>query len=369
MKLLLAEDTRDLNHALVTVLTMQNYDVDAAYDGEEALSFIRRNGYDGIILDIMMPKKSGLEVLREMRAQNITTPVLLLTAKSEVDDRVQGLDDGADDYLTKPFAMKELLARVRSLVRRGREYHAKELHCGDLTLNAESLELTAENTVRLSMKEFELMQLLVQNEGKELSTSYLLEHVWSDEPDAGNDTVWLYINFLKGKLGSIASSAITREGRHLAFIKYIPLSIGAQLNVKALISIIISGSGMLIYVIAAGIYLHLGVKLVLLCCVISLLSVVFTSYFGIYMDSVNPKLIWDSELNALRGNYNIFFNMAIAILLEAVVCAGAYLAFKFTPIGSLLIILLLLILLMVLTAVSYLLCSTKAVKNIDRLSI
>ena len=153
MKLLLAEDTRDLNHALVTVLTMQNYDVDAAYDGEEALSFIRRNGYDGIILDIMMPKKSGLEVLREMRAQNITTPVLLLTAKSEVDDRVQGLDDGADDYLTKPFAMKELLARVRSLVRRGREYHAKELHCGDLTLNAESLELTAENTVRLSMKE------------------------------------------------------------------------------------------------------------------------------------------------------------------------------------------------------------------------
>ena len=208
MKLLLAEDTQDLNHALVTVLTMQNYDVDAAYDGEEALSLIRRNGYDGIILDIMMPKKFGLEVLREMRAQNITTPVLLLTAKSEVDDRVQGLDDGADDYLTKPFAMKELLARVRSLVRRGREYHAKELHCGDLTLNAESLELTAENTVRLSMKEFELMQLLVQNEGKELSTAYLLEHVWSDEPDAGNDTVWLYINFLKGKLGSIASSAV-----------------------------------------------------------------------------------------------------------------------------------------------------------------
>ncbi len=119
MKLLLAEDTKDLNHALVTVLSMQNYDVDAAYDGEEALSLIRQNGYDGIILDIMMPKMSGLEVLRDIRAHNITTPVLLLTAKSEVDDRVQGLDEGADDYLTKPFAMKELLARVRSLVRRG----------------------------------------------------------------------------------------------------------------------------------------------------------------------------------------------------------------------------------------------------------
>ena len=197
MKLLLAEDTKDLNHALVTVLSMQNYDVDAAYDGEEALSLIRQNGYDGIILDIMMPKMSGLEVLRDIRAHNITTPVLLLTAKSEVDDRVQGLDD-----------MKELLARVRSLVRRGREYHAKELHCGDLTLNAENLELTAENTVRLSMKEFELMHLLIQNEGKELSTKGLLEHVWSDEPDAGADTVWLYINFLRGKLGSISSSVV-----------------------------------------------------------------------------------------------------------------------------------------------------------------
>ena len=186
MKLLLAEDTKDLNHALVTVLSMQNYDVDAAYDGEEALSLIRQNGYDGIILDIMMPKMSGLEVLRDIRAHNITTPVLLLTAKSEVDDRVQGLDEGADDYLTKPFAMK----------------------CGDLTLNAENLELTAENTVRLSMKEFELMHLLIQNEGKELSTKGLLEHVWSDEPDAGADTVWLYINFLRGKLGSISSSVV-----------------------------------------------------------------------------------------------------------------------------------------------------------------
>ena len=123
--------------------------------------------------------------------------------------------------------MKELLARVRSLVRRGREYHAKELHCGDLTLNAENLELTSENTVRLSMKEFELMHLLIQNEGKEfstkgllehvcliqnegkeLSTKGLLEHVWSDEPDAGSDTVWLYINFLRGKLGSISSSVV-----------------------------------------------------------------------------------------------------------------------------------------------------------------
>ena len=167
----------------------------------------------------------------------------------------------------------------------------------------------------------------------------------------------------------IASSAITREGSHLAFMKYIPLSYMAQLNVKALVSIIISGTGMLIFVAAAGIYLNIGLKLMILCMVISLLSVVFATYLGIFMDSVNPKLVWDSELNALRGNYNIFFNMALAIVLEAITCAGAYLAFKFTPIGSLMIIMILLIFLMTLVAVCYILCSTRAVRNLDRMSI
>ena len=167
----------------------------------------------------------------------------------------------------------------------------------------------------------------------------------------------------------IASSAFTREGSHLAFIKYIPLSYMAQINIKALVSIIISGAGMLIYVIAASLYLHLGIKLMLFCCIISLLSVAFASYFGIFMDSVNPKLIWDSELNALRGNYNIFFNMAMAIVIEGITCAGAYLAFSFTNIGSLIIMLSLLILLMILTAVSYLLCKFKATANIDKMSV
>ena len=143
----------------------------------------------------------------------------------------------------------------------------------------------------------------------------------------------------------------------------------AQINIKALVSIIISGAGMLVFVIAAGIYLNLGIKLILVCCVISLLSVIFASYFGIFMDSLSPKLVWDSELNALRGNYYVFFNMAAAILMEGVICAGAYLAFRFTPIGSLLLIIILIVLLMVLTALSYLLCCTKAVKNIDQLSV
>ena len=168
---------------------------------------------------------------------------------------------------------------------------------------------------------------------------------------------------------SIASSAFTREGKHIAFVKYIPLSYMAQINIKALVSIIISGVGMLIYVITAGIMLGLGIKMIIFCCIVSFLSVAFVSYFGIFMDSVNPKLIWDDELNALRGNYNIFFNMALAILLEAIVCTGAYLLFKFTSIGALMIIIIMFVVLMILNAVCYLLCYKAATDNIDNLSV
>ena len=167
----------------------------------------------------------------------------------------------------------------------------------------------------------------------------------------------------------IASSALTREGKHFAFIKYIPLPYIAQINVKALVSIIISGTGMLIYVIAACIWLNTGIKFILFSCMLSLFSVTFATYFGIYMDSVNPKLIWDDELNALRGNYNIFFNMAMAIVIEAVICAGSYLLFKFTDVGSITIIMMLFVLIMILNAVSYLLCHYKATKNIENMLI
>ena len=208
MKLLIAEDTRDLNRAISAVLMHENYAVDSVFDGAEALEKLRSERYDGIILDIMMPKMSGLEVLQEIRKINIVTPVLLLTAKAEVDDRVAGLDAGADDYLTKPFAMKELLARVRSMTRRRTEYSARELTYEDIVLNAESFELSAKNSVRLSIKEFELMQALILNAGRDLDTKYLLEHVWSSEPDAQPDTVWLYISYLRGKLRSIDSRII-----------------------------------------------------------------------------------------------------------------------------------------------------------------
>lgn len=207
MKLLLAEDTSDLNRVVTAGLNHFGYEVDQAYDGEEALNYIYQNGYDTIILDIMMPKKNGLEVLREIRQANIITPVLMLTAKAEIDDRVEGLDSGADDYLTKPFAMKELFARVRAMTRRKTEYFDQVLQFADFRLDNEKFELSAENSVRLSVKEFELMQALILNKDHEVPTDYLLQHVWKNMDEAGSDTVWLYISYLRGKLKAVSSRA------------------------------------------------------------------------------------------------------------------------------------------------------------------
>ncbi len=205
MKLLLAEDTQDLNRAVSMILTHEGFDVTSAYDGVEAMEYLQKDSFDGIILDIMMPRMDGIEVLQNLRASGIVTPVLLLTAKAEVDDRVTGLDAGADDYLTKPFAMKELVARVKAMTRRSTVYSASELTYEDLKLNADSLELSCENTIRLSIKEFELLQTLILNKNTPLTTEYLLSRVWANEPTAQEDTVWLYISYLKNKLKAIAS--------------------------------------------------------------------------------------------------------------------------------------------------------------------
>lgn len=193
---------------------------------------------------------------------------------------------------------------------------------------------------------------------------------------SGNEeTVLLYIlgitaaSVLVTAVNCIASTALTREGKHFAFIKYIPVPYMTQINVKAMVSIIFSGAGMLIYVIAACIWLKTNPLFTVFCCAISLLSVAFATYFGIYMDSVNPKLIWDDELNALRGNYNVFFNMAMAIVLVGVICAGSFLLYRFTPIGSLMIIIMLFALLMIMCAVAYLLCLFRATKNIEEISV
>lgn len=218
IKILLAEDTSDLNRALTVVLQHEGYSVDSVFDGEEALEHLRSDAYDTVILDIMMPKADGLEVLSRMRSEGNTVPVLLLTAKAEIDDRVAGLDAGADDYLTKPFAMKELLARIRSMTRRRIQYTGEELRFGNITLNAERFELHAENAVRLSSKEFALMYLLMQNTSHPLDTSYILQHVWAGDENAGDETVWLYISYLRNKLSAVGADATLEGSRGGSFI-------------------------------------------------------------------------------------------------------------------------------------------------------
>ena len=211
MKILFAEDTKDLNRAVSVVLQHEQYEVDSVFDGVEALEHINGNAYDCIVLDIMMPRMDGMQVLVELRRRHITTPVIMLTAKSEVDDRVAGLDAGADDYLPKPFAMKELLARIRSATRRNTEYGQEVMQFADVALDPATFALTNKSSVRLSVKEFELMQLLMNSTDRPVSTESILGIVWKGDADATKDTVWLYVSYLRGKLRAVGSS-LTVEG-------------------------------------------------------------------------------------------------------------------------------------------------------------
>ena len=203
MRILLAEDEKALSDAEVMVLRHFGYEVDAAYDGAAALEMAEAGAYDCIVLDIMMPKMDGIEVLQKIRASGNVTPVMMLTAKTEVDDRIGGLDAGADDYLTKPFAMGEFLARIRSMARRANAFTPKTLTVGRVTLKVEEQELSSESAIRLGSKETKLMKLFMQNEGKEISKEEILSRVWSDEPDVPGDIVWMYISFLKEKLAAV----------------------------------------------------------------------------------------------------------------------------------------------------------------------
>ena len=198
MRLLLAEDEEAMSEAVVDILEYHRYQVDAVYDGGEALDYIHAGDYDGIILDIMMPVKSGLEVLRQIRSEGCRTPVLLLTAKSEIEDRIEGLDLGADDYLTKPFHMGELLARVRAMLRRREEFTPDIRSFGDITLNPRTSELRCgDQSASLSRLECRLMDVLILNRGIYLSSEELLEKVWGYDSDADVGSVWVYISYLR----------------------------------------------------------------------------------------------------------------------------------------------------------------------------
>ena len=205
MRLLLAEDEADLSRVLQAALKLQGYEVDAVYDGEAAVTLARQNAYDCMVFDIMMPKLDGLGALRQIRAKGLVTPVLLLTAKAELDDRVTGLDAGADDYLTKPFAIKELLARIRSITRRKTGYTSTRLTVGSVTLDVEQQELSCRNDIRLSHKETKLMELFMRNEGKELSSAEVLRSVWAEEKEEDPAVCWMYVCYLREKLVSVGA--------------------------------------------------------------------------------------------------------------------------------------------------------------------
>lgn len=219
MKILLAEDEKELSRALVTVLNAAGYPTDAVYNGADAVQLASENAYDCMVFDIMMPVMDGITALKQIRQSGNSTPVILLTAKAEVDDRVEGLDSGADDYLTKPFAMKELLARIRSHLRRQETYGSAKLSVGNVTLNTEIQELRASSAVRLAGKETRLMELFLANPGKELSTDVIFDKIWNDDND--KEIVWVYVSYLRNKLRSIgAQLEITGEhGGHFALVE------------------------------------------------------------------------------------------------------------------------------------------------------
>ena len=206
MRLLFAEDDRDISKAVQTLLERSGYSVDAVYNGQDALDYIEQADYDGVILDWMMPKKSGIEVLARMRGKGISTPVLMLTARDAIEDRVEGLDTGADDYLPKPFAASELLARIRAMLRRKVDYQHDVIKYADIELDKSAMTITCgKKSVSLNNKAFQLIEMLVEHPGAVLSIDQIMERIWGWDSDAEVNVVWVNISTLRKKLTEIGA--------------------------------------------------------------------------------------------------------------------------------------------------------------------
>ncbi|AOY86442.1 two-component system response regulator [Limosilactobacillus fermentum] len=203
MNILLAEDEKQLSRALVTAIQATGYHVDPAYNGQEAVDLAGQRAYDVIILDIMMPKLNGIEALKQLRQTGNKTYVIMLTAMAEIDDKVTGLDAGADDYLTKPFSLKELLARLRSLERRSEDYQEDVLNFADITLDNDEQRLESHNSISLSGKETKLLAYLMKNPGKAIESSILLDQGWDKDDEADETDLWIYISYLRQKLQAV----------------------------------------------------------------------------------------------------------------------------------------------------------------------
>ena len=218
MRILLADDEPEITRALKTMLERMQYTVDVAADGREALEFWEHVLYDAVVLDIMLPGLDGLSVLRHMRASGNSTPTLLLTAKSEIDDRVAGLDAGADDYLPKPFSSTEFLARVRALLRRRPAFVREKLQFRGLTLDTASCMLSCgDRALRLSGKEFQMMELLLRNPGVVLSAQTFLERIWGFGSEAEINVAWVNIAYLRRKLSALGSAVTIRSVRGVGY--------------------------------------------------------------------------------------------------------------------------------------------------------
>ncbi|MDY5705082.1 MAG: response regulator transcription factor [Lachnospiraceae bacterium] len=218
MRLLFAEDEVELSDAVVAVLKHNNYSVDAVYNGQDAYDYLSAQEYDGAILDIMMPGLDGVEVVKRIRKEGNQVPVIFLTAKSELDDRVLGLDAGADDYLTKPFAMKELLARIRSITRRVGEVTGNTLQFGDLSLDANTYSLSCgKQSISLPNKEFQMLEMMMRNPSQILSQDQFMDRIWGLDSETDLSVVWVNISYLRKKIAKLESKVSIKVTRNVGY--------------------------------------------------------------------------------------------------------------------------------------------------------
>ncbi len=217
MRLLLAEDERTLSRALVKIFEKNNYSADAVYNGEEALDYLAAGNYDVAVLDVMMPKMDGITALKKLRASGNQIPVLILTAKAESDDKVPGLDSGANYYLTKPFDTKELLAAIRAITRNTAEVDSK-IYFGNISLDRATYELASENgSYRLANKEFQMMEMLISNPKRIIPAEQFMEHIWGFDNEAEINVVWVYVSYLRKKLLALGANITIRSSRNIGY--------------------------------------------------------------------------------------------------------------------------------------------------------
>ena len=219
MKLLLVDDEKQLVDALSVILKQNNYSVDYALNGEDGLDLSLSGIYDLIILDVMMPKLDGFSVLKQIRKNNISTPVLILSAKSEINDKIGGLNLGADDYMTKPFSTEEFLARIKALLRRKEKFTGDLLEFSDISLNRDNLELVCGlKNVALGKKEFQILEMLILSEGKCIDKERFIEKIWGYDSDAEYNTIEVYVSFLRKKLTLIGANVEIKSLRGVGYM-------------------------------------------------------------------------------------------------------------------------------------------------------